>query len=166
VTVSSLERTSDIAHRPSAATTLVRVRVAASAGFYVRSLAHDLGQRLGCGAHLEALRRVRAGRFSISDALPLDTIVNDSERAERRMISPGDLLDGLPSATLTPKGVTRAAHGNPLGPEHLAERPQDIEPGRSVRLFDGHELVGVATVARDGGLQPVVVLAPVPEVKY
>ncbi|MGH9409665.1 MAG: tRNA pseudouridine(55) synthase TruB [Vicinamibacterales bacterium] len=145
---------------------LLRLRIAASAGFYVRSLAHDLGERLGCGAHLEALRRVRAGRFSISDALPLDTIVNDPETAARRMIPPGDLLDGLASARLTPKGVTRAAHGNRIGPEHLAERPQDTEPGRSVRLFDGDELVGVATVARDGGLQPVVVLAPVPEVKY
>src|SRR5262249_43129889 len=55
----------------SAEADCVTLRVDCSAGFYVRSLAHDLGQRLGVGAHLAGLRRTRAGDFTLAQALPL-----------------------------------------------------------------------------------------------
>lgn len=48
-------------------------RLACTKGTYVRSIAHDLGQKVGCGAHLATLRRTDIGRFSVNDALPLDT---------------------------------------------------------------------------------------------
>ena len=54
---------------------LADVRLVSSSGFYVRSLAHDLGQRLGCGAHLEGLRRTRAGEFTLDDAVALEAVV-------------------------------------------------------------------------------------------
>ncbi|MCA1561053.1 MAG: tRNA pseudouridine(55) synthase TruB [Acidobacteria bacterium] len=54
--------------------TRVELRVVCSAGFYVRSLAHGLGAVLGCGAHLEALRRTRSGEFGLDAAVPLDAI--------------------------------------------------------------------------------------------
>ncbi|HEY0946903.1 MAG TPA: tRNA pseudouridine(55) synthase, partial [Opitutaceae bacterium] len=44
-------------------------------GTYVRTLAHDLGQRLGCGGHLKALRRVTSGHLNVADALPLEQIL-------------------------------------------------------------------------------------------
>ena len=50
------------------------VRLVCSSGFYVRSLAHDFGARLGCGAHLESLRRIRAGEFGLQQATPLSVI--------------------------------------------------------------------------------------------
>ena len=50
-------------------------RVACTKGTYIRSLAHDLGQRLGCGAHLDSLRRTVSGRFDVTNALPLDTLL-------------------------------------------------------------------------------------------
>jgi tRNA pseudouridine55 synthase len=50
-------------------------RVACTKGTYVRSLAHDLGQKLGCGAHLTTLRRSVSGKFDVADALPLDAIL-------------------------------------------------------------------------------------------
>src|SRR4051812_12076620 len=62
---------------------LVTVRVRASAGFYVRSLAHDLGQKLGCGAHLESLRRVRAGSFTEQDAVMLSTLEREGTEGTR-----------------------------------------------------------------------------------
>jgi tRNA pseudouridine55 synthase len=53
----------------------------------VRSLVHDLGQRLGCGAHLKTLRRTDAGRFSVNDAAPLEQILQWSpSELERRVI--------------------------------------------------------------------------------
>ena len=56
----------------------------ASAGFYVRSLAHDLGQKLGCGAHLETLRRVRAGSFVEHDSVVLSTLEREGVEGARR----------------------------------------------------------------------------------
>jgi tRNA pseudouridine55 synthase len=50
-------------------------RVACTKGTYIRSLAHDLGQKLGCGAHLTALRRSASGKFDVADALPLDAVL-------------------------------------------------------------------------------------------
>ena len=55
---------------------LGRFRVACTKGTYVRSLAHDLGQKLGCGAHLATLRRSVSGKFDVADALPLEAILN------------------------------------------------------------------------------------------
>jgi tRNA pseudouridine55 synthase len=55
---------------------LAKFRVACTKGTYIRSLAHDLGQKLGCGAHLTTLRRSASGKFDVADALPLDTILN------------------------------------------------------------------------------------------
>jgi tRNA pseudouridine55 synthase len=50
-------------------------RVACTKGTYVRSIAHDLGQKLGCGAHLATLRRNESGKFSVTDALTLDAVL-------------------------------------------------------------------------------------------
>jgi tRNA pseudouridine55 synthase len=62
-------------------------RVACTKGTYVRSLAHDLGQRVGCGAHLAALRRTASGKFDVADAKPLDQILRLSvTELERRVI--------------------------------------------------------------------------------
>jgi len=54
---------------------LGKFRVACTKGTYVRSLAHDLGQKLGCGAHLTELRRSASGKFDVADAMPLDAIL-------------------------------------------------------------------------------------------
>ena len=52
-----------------------KFRVACTKGTYVRSLAHDLGQKFGCGAHLTTLRRSASGKFDVADALPLEAIL-------------------------------------------------------------------------------------------
>ena len=62
-------------------------RLACTKGTYVRSVAHELGQKLSCGAHLTALRRCVSGKFDVADAMPLDTLLglNQSE-LEKRVI--------------------------------------------------------------------------------
>jgi tRNA pseudouridine55 synthase len=54
---------------------LAKFRVACTKGTYVRSLAHELGQKLGCGAHLATLRRVTSGKWDVADALTLDAVL-------------------------------------------------------------------------------------------
>ena len=97
---------------------LVRLRVR-RAGFYVRSLAHDLGQVLGCGAHLEALRRTRVGRFRLEDAV-------DARRARSRDRGRAGWSSAERACCRTAGGHadrrrgSRAVHGNALGRQHLA----------------------------------------------
>lgn len=62
-------------------------RVACTKGTYVRSLAHDLGQKLGCGAHLKTLRRSVSGKFDVQNAMPFDSLMNlSSAQLENRII--------------------------------------------------------------------------------
>ena len=136
-------RTPDVGHGG-----LLRLRVAASAGFYVRSLAHDIGQVLGCGAHLEALRRTRVGRFRAEDGLTLDRV---EAEGTARLTSPNDLLGHMPAVTLTEDGARRVSHGNPIRETGSgAERVRLLDPAGG--------LLAIAERRAGGLLQPVVVL--------
>ena len=162
VTVRELEvlDTSPIGHRPSVVETggLLRLRVAASSGFYVRSLAHDIGQRLGCGAHLEALRRTRVGRFRVEDACTLETLEAQGGSAACA-VPVNTLLGHLPEVTLTDEGRRRAGNGNSLAPHHLAGGPTGPPSAGMHRLLGaGGELLAVAERRADGLLHPLVVL--------
>jgi len=138
---------------------LVRLLLTVSSGFYVRALARDLGRSLGCGGHLEALRRVRSGAFDVGDAIPLD----EAERAGRglagRLISPADALPQLAAVTMNAAGLRRAVHGNPLDPDHLEGRwvPAASAGGPVKMLAPDGQLVALAW-SRGGALHPVVVL--------
>jgi tRNA pseudouridine55 synthase len=64
-----------------------RFELACTKGTYVRSVAHELGQKVGCGAHLASLRRVSSGRFNVADALPLDAVLKLTQaELEKRVI--------------------------------------------------------------------------------
>ena len=66
---------------------LGQFRLACTKGTYVRSVAHDLGQKIGCGAHLSALRRVTSGKFDVSDAAPLENVLKlPASALEKRVI--------------------------------------------------------------------------------
>ncbi len=137
---------------------LARVRVRATAGFYVRSLAHDLGQRLGCGAHLESLRRTRAGAFVLDAALPLAQAEADPAAAAAALVPLERLLPGVPAVVLNARGVWRATHGNDVGPDDLLHRAPEAA-GARWRLLDGAGmLLGMAELRPGGLLHPVVVL--------
>ena len=107
----------------------VTLRVDCSAGFYVRSLAHDLGVRLGTGAHLAGLRRTRSGDFTLRDSVTLDALERDRDEALTRFVPLAGMLRGLSSVVLTAEGVTHVCHGRDLGPADLA--PESSMPGDS-----------------------------------
>jgi tRNA pseudouridine55 synthase len=67
---------------------LAQFRVACTKGTYIRSIAHDLGQKLGCGAHLTTLRRSASGKFDVADALPLDTILKMTTAELEKRVMP------------------------------------------------------------------------------
>lgn len=157
----------------------VTLRVDCSAGFYVRSLAHDLGARLGTGAHLTCLRRTRSGECGLADAISLDAAEREPDRAVRHVVPLGLMLGTFPSVVLTADGVRRATHGQDVGPGDVEGPPglgsrdsgfasewragsesQTSTPEcRFVRLLDAAgNLIGIAQATAQGLLHPSVVL--------
>ena len=141
---------------------LVTVRVVCSSGFYVRSLAHDLGQRLGCGGHLESLRRTRAGEFRLDHAIPLSVIQEERTASLGRLVPIESLLSRLPHVVVNERGARRAAHGNTLAAEDLWDADRTVAPHAPpglVRVLDvDGALLAIGQPADGGLLQPVVVL--------
>ena len=138
---------------------LARIRLTTSAGFYVRAFAHDLGQQLGCGAHLETLRRERVGDFTVTGAVPLDVIEQEGVAAASRLVPLERVLLHLPGIVLTERGTRRACHGNPLGPEDVAAGLPEARPAGRLRLLDpAGALLAIAEPRENGSLRPVIVL--------
>jgi tRNA pseudouridine55 synthase len=137
---------------------LARLHVVCSAGFYVRTLAHELGERLGCGAHLETLRRTRAGAFGLDRAMPLEQLEQLGPAAAAHMLPMGSLLPALPPVVVNERGARRAAHGNALTPADLTS-PAAASAGGRIRILDADgSLIGIAEPTEGGLLHPVVVL--------
>jgi tRNA pseudouridine55 synthase len=135
--------------------------VEVGAGTYIRSIAHDLGRRLGCGAHLEELRRTRFGRFSVEQALSLERLemLAREGRLKEAVWEPSRALANLPAIQLGTEGASRVSHGMAVSSLDIAGQVADIPPGQPCRLLGpGGELlaVGVADLSR---FRPVVVLA-------
>ena len=91
----------------------VTVVLTCSAGFYVRSFAHALGQLVGTGACLEELRRTRSGDFHVEEAVSLDDTAS-GETLASRLIPMDHLLRSLPARVVTAEGRQRVAHGREL----------------------------------------------------
>jgi tRNA pseudouridine55 synthase len=138
---------------------LVRLRLKSSAGYYVRSLVHDLGQALGCGACLEELRRTASGAFTLDEAGALAALEEDPAGAAARVIRLERLLPHLPSVRLNEEDAARARHGNEItvGP---AADGLDWTGAMAVRLLapDGSLLAVARPTGRPGVLHPAVVL--------
>ena len=97
-----------------------------SAGTYVRSLAHDLGQNLGCGAHLTALRRTASGNFQLSEAVKLDDLQKAFETADwsRYLRRADEAVADWPEVGLTAEAAARIQQGQPI-PLEDAQRADD-----------------------------------------
>ena len=93
-----------------------RLRVHCSKGTYIRTLCKDIGQALGCGGCMEALRRVKAGSYTIAEAVPLRQLV-DSEDPERFLRPVDSMFPQYPAVNLTQKQETRCRNGNTFSVE-------------------------------------------------
>lgn len=100
----------------------VVIDVYCSSGTYVRSLANDLGEALGTGAHLIGLRRTKSGRFTLRDAVPLQRLKESFEAGDwyTNLIPAAEALGDWPLVELDPEQVDRIRHGHRIkaeGPE-------------------------------------------------
>jgi tRNA pseudouridine55 synthase len=126
-----------------------------SAGGYVRSVAHELGQSLGCGAHLSKLRRTQAGGYSIEQANTLEAleaVAGNAKALESLCIHPRDLLPEMPAVVADVHSMSRLRNG---AQANLPEFSQ----ASMVKVFVGQrELVAIARRIAGTLFQPVVVM--------
>jgi tRNA pseudouridine55 synthase len=129
--------------------------ISISAGGYVRSVAHELGQDLGCGAHLSRLRRTLAGVFTIDEAHSLEeleSLSRNTEALEALCIHPRSLLSEMPSVTGDEQALGRLRNGA------QANLPE-FSRASLVKVFAGQrDLVGIAKRVAGTLFQPVVVM--------
>jgi tRNA pseudouridine55 synthase len=132
------------------------LRVKCSSGTYVRTLANDIGERLGIGAHLSALRRTEVGGFNLAKALTLDELEQQREHGTLgdRFILPSEMLSHLPAVKLDSRGVESIRHGRSL-------RLNLVNDGEPVRICDlNNRLVAVGDYdAAAEMVRPRIVLA-------
>jgi tRNA pseudouridine55 synthase len=126
-----------------------------SAGGYVRSIAHELGRDLGCGAHLASLRRTQAGVFTLAESHTLDELqpmAGNVDALEELCVHPRSLLPAMPSVTADAQTVGRLRNGAQANLPEFSTAPM-------IKVFAGQrDLFAIATRVAGTLFQPTVVL--------
>ncbi|MGW8247697.1 MAG: tRNA pseudouridine(55) synthase TruB [Acidiferrobacterales bacterium] len=128
----------------------IELEILCSKGTYVRTIAHDLGKMLGCGAHVVELRRLGVGDFEIEEAVSLEEIedLHSPEECEQFLLPVDEALQGLPDVTLTSLATHYLLQGQPVTARH------GQEPGL-VRLYsEENAFLGMGEVLDDGRVAP------------
>ena len=131
----------------------VDIYLECSKGTYVRSIAEDLGKALGCGAHVSALRRTRAGPFEIADSVTLNTLEalksNEQLAAMDKLLLPADTaLGGLPLVRLSESGGFYLRQGQPV------QVPNAPRNGMVRVALETGEFLGIGEILDDGRVAP------------
>jgi tRNA pseudouridine55 synthase len=133
---------------------LASFRARVSSGTYMRSVAHEMGQQLGVGAHLASLRRTGVGEFTEADCRTLEQLqaAAATDDAEELMIHPRRILPAFPSVTADDTNANRIRHGMPVNLPELSR-------ARLVKVFAGQaELIAIASRVAGTLFHPKVVL--------
>jgi tRNA pseudouridine55 synthase len=134
------------------------VRVQCSKGTYIRVLGEDIGEALGCGGHLQVLRRVQVGHLTIEQAHTLEAIALVAEQDRIQLLAPVDeLLSSFPAISLSAELAQRFLQGQrlSLGKEGMT---QPVSEGR-VRVYREQQLLGTALIKEFGVLAPERLIA-------
>jgi len=144
-----------------------RFEIECGAGTYIRTLAHDLGQRLGTGAHLIEICRTAAGEFTLEQAVTLEEAEKAAARAEALLIPLERLLPDLPRAVVNAAVERKLRHGAKIDLNESQIQPPELKaeidsrewsPYR-LRVFNQeHRLIAIAQAVVPRVFQPVVVL--------
>ncbi|MCP5347218.1 MAG: tRNA pseudouridine(55) synthase TruB [Pseudomonadales bacterium] len=133
----------------------LQIDVHCSKGTYIRTLADDLGNLLGCGAHVKTLRRTQAGVFGESDSVTLEQLEeirqtsehDDYSGIDRYLVPMDKAVDNLPEVSLPDVTAGWIKQGQPVLVRHL---PAD----GLVRLYQGEQFIGIGSILDDGRVAP------------
>jgi len=129
-----------------------------ASGTYMRSVAHDMGQQLGCGAHLESLRRTSLAEFTLADAHTLDELEKAAldGSADDLLVHPRKVLPEFPCITANEEMIVRIRSGRTVNLPELSR-------AQRVKVFQGQrELIAIATRVAGTLFHPKIVLAGAP----
>jgi tRNA pseudouridine55 synthase len=158
---------------------MVRFSIECSSGTYIRSLAHDMGQKLGCGAHLAEISRTAVGEFSLDQAINVEELAEDARagKFQSRLIPLENLLPNFPSTHVLPVLERRVRHGAKFNvmPSQLQPGRMELPPGATSHLdadsatpprlrvlSQQNKLIAIAEAVVPRTYQPVVVFDPLP----
>jgi tRNA pseudouridine55 synthase len=130
-------------------------RCRVGSGTYVRSIADELGQLAGCGAHLQSLRRSSVAEFTLEDAHSLDELERAAQggEVESLLVRPRKLLPTMPAVTATDETASRIRHGHAVNLPELSRAPE-------VKVFYGQrDLIAIATRVAGTLFHPKIVFA-------
>ena len=156
-----------------------RFSIECSSGTYIRSLAHDMGQKVGCGAHLSEICRSAVGEFSLDQAIELDELAAAAREGKLQncLIALGNLLPDYPKTNVLPVLEKRVRHGAKFNvmPSQLQTGRVELPPGATMELESGgphvprlrvfsqeNKLIAIAEAVVPRTYQPVVVFEPLP----
>ncbi len=120
---------------------IFKIEVLVSKGTYIRSLARDIGEKLGCGATLFSLRRTKASIFSIEDCIPLDDI--NPQNIEEHLLSEELAVSHLREINVTEKQAIRFCNGGQLGFERLKADTTSFYSGELFRIKHNNQFLGI-----------------------
>jgi len=158
---------------------VARFVIECSSGTYIRSLAHEMGQQLGCGAHLAEICRTAVGEFSLEQTLQLEDLAEAARNSKLKdcVIPLEHLLPNFPSVTVLPVVENRVRHGSKFNILLSQLKPSRIEtaPGATTQLDAGvpraprlrvfsqrQKLIAIAEAVVPRTYQPIVVFDPLP----
>jgi tRNA pseudouridine55 synthase len=156
-----------------------RFSIECSSGTYIRSLAHDMGQKIGCGAHLSEICRTAVGEFSLDQAIELEELARAAQegKIQNCLIALGNLLADYPRANILPVLERKVRHGAKFNvmPSQLQPGRVELPPGATTQLESGekhaprlrvfsqeNKLIAIAEAVVPRTYQPVVVFDPLP----
>lgn len=137
----------------------VELYVECAKGFYARSLANDIGELLGCGAHVTSLQRVSSGRFKIDQSVSLDELLHLAGEDEwtEHLLPVDFVIQEMPSVTISADQAIDFMHGRRVAPSHFTDNDKN---DNRIRVYDPDgEMIGLARIDRlDGFLHPTLVI--------
>lgn len=130
----------------------LELEIACSKGTYIRTIADDLGQALGCGAHIIALRRIQAGVFTEEDCVTTQELKEEFESGgtaaiDERLIPMDEAIADLPEVVLPSITASFIKNGQPVLVRHLPEEGL-------VRLYEEEKFIGIGCIDDDGKVAP------------
>lgn len=158
---------------------IARFVIECSSGTYIRALAHEMGQKLGCGAHLAEIERTAVGEFSLEQAIPLEELAeaNAAGKFGDCLIRLEHLLPNFPRVNILPVIEKRVRHGSKFNISIAQIQPGRVEtpPGATMQLDGGEpkaprlrvfnqqeKLIAIAEAVVPRTYQPIVVFEPLP----
>ena len=133
---------------------IVKFEVICSKGTYIRTLCNDIGDELGCGAHLSNLVRKKVGNFSIEDSLNLEELKKEKALGKRYLISIDSALEEFNKITLKSEATKTVLNGGVISSEQIVEIPEGLKTGKNkfVKIFDSKgNLLSIGTSIKENG---------------